>query len=255
MERSTLASPIFITAGISVAALVLAFAWSATRQVQATGMPSAAASANPLATQSQTPLFAAATSSDLSAFPAQVIGVLASQYAQLQQAGAYTPALAQTAASSIAPEVKAPVSYRTYTAADIKTTPDTSYARMQQYQADMKAALAPLGQNTTPEIAIVAAYNQTKDQKYLAQLAAVAQYYADSVRAASQVEVPQDAVAYHVAILNAMGEFGATLSALAQNSSDPLTSMALLNTYNGAEADMVSAFDRFADYVKNHPKP
>ncbi len=171
----------------------------------------------------------------------------------MQKDGTYTPEAAAAAAAQLAPSVKAPLSYKTYVITDIQTTPDTSYARMQQYQKDLRVALTPLAKNTTPEISLYSAYIQTSNTKYLDQLRTVAQEYQDSVSAAATVQVPQDAVPYHLGILNAMSEFGAVLLALTKNS-DPLTTMALLNNYNDAEQNMVVSFNAFASYVQHHSK-
>jgi hypothetical protein len=250
-------SPISITAGLSVGVFLLVIVWVAARGNEI-AVPISAAQTQTSAPEGtsmpQTTAVASATSSDLSDFAPQVVGLLASQYAQMQKNGTYTPEAAAAVAQQIAPSIKAPIVYKTFSIADIQTTPDTSYARMQQYQKDLRAALAPLAKNTTPEISIFSAYTQTGDTKYLDQLRTVAQEYQASVSAAATLQVPQDALAYHIGILNAMGEFGGALSALAQNASDPITTMGLLNTYNDAEADMVSSFNGFASYVQHHSK-
>lgn len=248
-------SPISITAALSLGVLVLVSAWSMTRQVDAGAPTPVAQTTAALGSGASLPQIGTATNvapTDLSNFAPQVVGLLATEYAQMQKDGSYTPEAAAAAAQGIAPAIKAPVTYKTFSIADLKTTQDTSYAGMQRYQSELRSALAPLSKNTTPEISIFALYTQTGDQKYLDELRAVAGEYQNAASSAAAVEVPQDAVAYHIGILNAMEEFAATLSALAQNASDPITTMALLNTYNGAEADMVSSFDGFASYVQNH---
>ncbi|HEY4527363.1 MAG TPA: hypothetical protein VJK53_06010, partial [Candidatus Paceibacterota bacterium] len=68
------------------------------------------------------------------------------------------------------------------------------------------------------------------------------------------VTVPPDAVARHVEILNAMGEFGAALEALADNADDPITSTVLLRSYNDAENNMISSFNNLAKYFVHHPQ-
>lgn len=251
---------ISLTASICVVILLLVIAWNATRQtsvVRSVAEVPDAASENTPSDGSLPPVLSeqnAAASSDLAGLGVQVVGVLAAQYADLKQKGAYTPEIGAAVATQLAPSVKAPVSYRSFSVSDIATTQDSSYARMQKYQRDLKTALAPLSKNTTPEIAIFSQYVQTKDQKYFDQLKNIAQAYADAASAAAQVTVPRDALAKHVAILNAMAEFSATLDALADNAGDAITTMALLQTYNQAESDMVVSFNSFASYVQDHPK-
>lgn len=191
---------------------------------------------------------------DLSNFAPAVVGTLAAQYAAMQQKGTYTPEAGAAVALQLAPSLKAPLSYKTFSIIDITTVNDASYARMQRYQTDLRAALAPLSKNTTPEISLFSDYVQSKDPKYLDELRTVAQEYADAASAAAKVVVPQDAAGQHIGILNAMEEFSAVLKALADNSGDPITTIALLQTYNDAESNMVVSFNSFATYVAKHNK-
>lgn len=256
IAASSARSPAFYTAALSVLVLALAVLWSIQKHVEANSL---VAIVSPTSTTSLPVVNLPHTASeqnprpiDLSDFAPQVVGLLASNYAQMQQHGTYSASAAANAAQQLAPTIKAPVSYKTYSIADITTTPDTLYARMKTYQKDMQAALAPLAKNTTPEISLFSAYAQTKDTAYLDHLRIVVQAYEASVAAAAKIEVPQEAISYHISMLNAMGEFAATLSALADNASDPLTTLALLNTYNDAEYALAMASNAFAGYVSNH---
>ncbi len=182
----------------------------------------------------------------------QVVGALATQYAALAQKGAYTPEAGAAVAEQLAPFVKAPVVSKKFSVADITLTNDTSYARMQKYQSDMRTALTPLSKHTTPEIAIVSAYIQTKDAQYAEQLRTLAIAYNTAVQKLAAIVVPSDASAQHIDILNAMGKFSAVLSAVAENASDPIVAMALLQTYNDAEAAMIVSFNSLALYISQH---
>lgn len=255
-------SPISLTAFACVAVLVAVIGWSIASNATVTSDPVQQATlAEIYAGNEQSAPFAenmlpsgTASSYNISDIGPQVVGTLAAQYAALQQKGAYTPEVGAAVATQLAPSLKAPVSYKTFSIIDISTVSDTSHARMEKYQSDLLAALAPLSQNTTPEISIFSAYTQTKDPKYLAELRAVAQYYTDATTASAKVIVPQDAIAQHIAILNAMGQFSATLKGLADNADDPIAVMALLSTYNDAELGMVISFNAFASYVTNHAR-
>lgn len=257
-------SPLTFTAALCVAVLLTTIVWSATREISASNPAPAAQTyassqqdglgdtraPNPTIASNATAFDAA----DLSGFAPQVVGVLAAQYAALQQKGAYTKETGAAVAAQLAPSLKAPLSYKTFSIIDISIVQDSSYARMQRYQADLRAALAPLAQNSTPEISLFSAYVQSKDPKYLDQLRSAAQDYANAASAAAKVIVPSDAIAQHIGILNAMEEFSATLKALADNSGDPITTIALLQTYNDAESDMVVSFNLFASYIAGHQK-
>jgi len=63
--------------------------------------------------------------------------------------------------------------------------------------------------------------------------------------------VPSDAVAVQVGMLNAMEEFSATLDQMATHAQDPFASAALLENYNAAENDVISAFNDLATYSKS----
>ncbi len=261
-------SPISLTAALALGILLVVIGWSATRRGTVAQNPLVAentvtdsgstsynnAPAMPALSLPHPPLSGESGGWDLSNFAPQVVGIVASQYAALQQNGAYTPEAGAAIADQMASALKAPLIYKTFSIGDITVVSDTSFARMQKYQADLRVALAPLSRNTTPEISIFSAYVQTKDPKYLDQLRTVAQEYATAASAASKVSVPQDALAQHLGILNAMEHFSATLKALADNTSDPITVVALLQTYNDAESDMVISFNSFASYVSNHPQ-
>ena len=257
-----LASPIALTATACVALLLGVIVWNvrSNAMVASNAAPVAQTIAvgreNPVASNvaSNATEFDAAASNDLSNFAPQVVGTLAARYATLQQSGTYTPEKGAAAAAELVPSLKAPISYKRFSISDITIVQDASYARMQKYQVDLRAALAPLSKNTTPEISLFSAYVQSKDSHYLDELRLAAQAYADAVSATAQVAVPQDAAAQHIGILNAMGEFANTLKALADNADDPITVIALLQTYNDSESSMVVSFNTFASYIANHQK-
>ncbi len=193
-----------------------------------------------------------ATSTDpISEIGPAVTDELTGAYAQMQQAGTYTASQGDEAAQQLLPLMQAQVSYPTYTAGEITTSPDTSYAGMLAYRSALQVSLKPLLQNTEPEYEIFAYYVETKDPSYLTKLENVAQNYKDAANATAQVTVPADAVPYQIGILNAMQEFGATLDAMATHADDPFASAALLNTYDQAESDMLTSFNALLTYEKS----
>ena len=122
---------------------------------------------------------------------------------------------------------------------------------MLQYRSDLRTAFAPLLKNTTPEYEIFAQYADTKDVSYLTKLKSIALDYRTAASSTALVVVPRDAVSYHVAILNAMEEFAATLDALATHANDPFASVALLRSYDQAESDMLTSFNALTTYYKS----
>lgn len=191
-----------------------------------------------------------ATSSDdtIAMIGPMVAAQLAGRYAGIQDAGSYSQNTLDSAAESIATNVRASISYKTYAAADIKIDADTSYARMLTYRADLREALAPLLDNSTPELELFARYMESGDASYLTQLDSAAKNYRAAIANTAAVTVPKDAVNYHRAVLNAMGQFASTIDALAAHGSDTLASAALLRTFNTSEQDMYIAFNALAAY-------
>ena len=119
---------------------------------------------------------------------------------------------------------------------------------MMKYRSDLQVSLAPLLKNSLPELTIFGMYTSTKDTKYLTQLKTIAQNYRDAAVATSKVVVPADAIPYQIDILNAMQEFGATLDQLTAHVDDPITTAALLRSYNQAEQDMFNSFNSLTTY-------
>ena len=184
-----------------------------------------------------------------------VVGTLATQYSVLKEQGLYTPETGAALAEQMAEAVRAPVTYKHYSVSDLHLSNTTSYDDMLAYRAKLRDALAPLVKNKEPEIGIFAGYVESRDPKYLDMLRAVAADYQAAINAAAKLTVPREAAVEHAGILNAMGQFGATLAALADNAEDPITSTALLQTYNEGEQNMVTSFNNLAMYYAHHPNP
>lgn len=265
-------SPILITAALSVVVLLGVGAWQFDQAMQQKNAPLSYVKSSSLAPESgaaqdtnfdaqqQTADTAAAagagaaqsaSSSDpISQIGTNVMNQLMSAYVGLRQAGVYSTSTAEAAAIQIQPSLNASISYPTFRPSDIKTDPDTSYARMLAYRGDLKASLAPLMKNTEPEYEIFAEYVNTGDASYLTKLESVAQDYRNAASSTAIVVVPIDAVSYHVAILNAMEDFAATLDAMVAHASDPFASAALLENYDRAESDMLTSFNALTTYEK-----
>lgn len=246
-------SAIFITAGVSLVLLLAVAVWQVDSVLRARGdatsyvAPSAgtgtttttgAADLAPAGLNGTTPLGAA------------VLDGVVAKYLSLQQQGIYTPEIGAKTAESMARDLVAPLSYRTYTAADIPTTSDTSYARMLAYRNDLQVSLAPLLKNTQAEFEIFASYVDTKDPKYLEQLRAVAQNYRAAASASARVVPPKDALAHHLGVLNALEKFAVALETLAANADDPFASVVVLRSYNQAETNVLTSFASLAKYYR-----
>ena len=264
-----------VAAGLSVVALVSVGAWQIWGAVHREGVLRAEnTTPAPLSERAQTPfsgldwqsepvagvgtttngsaLAKPTTDKDgLSNIAGNVTGVLLDSYTTLAESGEYTRDAGERIAGDVAESLRAHVSYKTYTAGDITTTSDTSYDRMLAYRGDMQMALGPLLKNTEYELNIFARYVETGDTENLAQLERTAENYRDAAEQAAKLTVPADALPHHLAILNALSEFAATLEGMRAHADDPFASVALLRTYNTAEQKVYLSFDALARYARN----
>lgn len=182
----------------------------------------------------------AATSStpeELAHLGDNIASQIMANYTVMQQDGSYTPGAAAAAGADIAVQASGVrVSHPIYTEADIKIVQDAlTAARITRYQEDMAEALKPLANNMAPELSFFGYFVETRDDTYLAKLRSVAEDYRAAVAQAETVAVPFGMRSLHVSLLNALQEFAASIDAVVDNAGDPITSTALLVSYNHAE--------------------
>lgn len=263
--------PILITAAFSVVIFLIAVGWQATRTIETTnagafvgpgkvnavqnqGERGTGAQINSAGAAGQAGLpVASATQAgpnDFSNVQYDVFGQLLGTYVALKKAGTYTEEQGADLANRIAEATVAPVTYTAVAKSDIKTDPDISYSRMLAYRKDLQIALAPLLLNTEPELGIFNRYVQTRDKYNLKVLGEVAERYHKTVSLLTAVTVPQDALDYHLGITNSLSYFATTLDAMIKNADFPMAALALLRTYNTAEAEVYTSFNSLAGYEK-----
>ena len=231
-------------AALSALALLGALSWSATHpQTIRYSAPRAAAIERGRA-DAQTDALAIALQASSTPLGDAVLSQFAARYQELASQGDVSSSTAASAAD-IMPEV----SYKTYSTADVATDPDVSLQRVIRYRSDLRLALMPLLNSTTPEFEIYARYVDTRNETHLDRLKAVASDYRVEIAQTLKVKAPRDASARHLAILDAMSRFAATLDALADNAKDPIASVALLRAYNEAERSMFTSFDALGRYA------
>ncbi len=245
-------SPIFITAAISIAALLAVAGWQISTTMRDKNIATSYVADDRSAVNTEDTLASSTFSfdSETTALGSAVLDGIVGEYLSLQERGLYTPEVGEKTAEKMAATLKAPVAYRTYTAADIAASTDTSYARMLAYRGDLQVALAPLLKNTEAEYEIFAYYVSTKDKKNLEKLLSAAQNYRDAAKATARVIPPKDALHQHLGILNAMEEFAATIDVLVANADDPFASVALLRSYNQSETSVLTSFAALAKYYR-----
>lgn len=194
---------------------------------------------------------ATADKDGLSNIEGNVVGALLGSYTVLAESGLYTPEGGEKIAEDIATTLRAKVSYPTYAAVDLKTDTDISYNRMLVYRSDLREALEPLLANPGYELSLFANYIESRDTIYTDRLRQAAKNYRAAVENAAIITVPEDALSYHVGILNSLSEFGATIEAMANHADDAFASVALLATYNTSERNLMTSFDSLASYQKS----
>lgn len=246
-------SHIFVTAAVSLVVLVAVVGWqinSAVRERSDATSYVAAAEGTDTADDARTADPALSSEDGTTPIGSAVLDGIIEKYFSLQQQGLYTPEVAAKTAEKMAENLRAPLSFHAYTAADIPTAADTSYARMLAYRNDLQVSLAPLLKNTEPEYELFAYYVSTKDKKNLEKLQAAAQNYRAAAEATARVIPPKDALSHHLGILNAMEAFAAALDSLVANAEDPFASVVVLRTYNQTEADVLTSFASLAKYYR-----
>ena len=278
-------SPMAITAGLAVVALIgtmlwqIAISWK-NSSVSATGKTPVAITEQTGASDNinwQRALEGWATSGaegeeappdpdGISNIAGNVLGTLIGSYTAMKDAGVYTPLQGERIAESVAANLRANVSYRLYGFSDIKTDPDlpaeilpegearadASLSRILAYRSDLRIALEPLLENSAYELDVFAYYIETGDKSRLAELQSAAKNYRTAIANVLLVVVPSGAAMHHLDILNALSEFEAVLEKMAANADDPYAVAALLRTFNGAEANMLTSFNALAGYFRNH---
>lgn len=169
-------------------------------------------------------------------------------YAIMNGEGTYTPESAARIGQQMAAAAQIRVAHPVYEAAALATTSDTSAVRVEQYKREIGEAFKPLAAHTRPEFEPLALYVETKDTKYLDELRSIADAYRTSVAQAAPLIVPKDAASIHAATLNAMQAYAAVIEALADNADNPITTTALLVSFNKAEQELRTALDAYGPY-------
>jgi hypothetical protein len=262
-------TPIIVTAGLAVALLLVAGAWRLGDIVKIEGevplsyeRPSTEqvlAARKPLESNrnwqnelAELGIISTSTEGLIATTTLSVADVISDQflagYTTLKESGRYTPETASAIGRSIGESVRAPSQFVMHGEGELKKDLDTSSARALEYRADMREALAVLISDAPPEFQTFGLYVETKNPARLLELEEAADRYQKAERALLAVVVPQDAVALHIRAANALGSYADTIRQLIRYADDPLSTLAVLRTYNDTEREMLYAFDALASY-------
>jgi hypothetical protein len=250
-------SHIKVTALVAVVVLIGIGAWelvSAFEQKDASGTFVAASTEGSGAQNSaiaSTSSSVLNTSDPIAEVSNDALGEVVGAYTGLQENGEYSSTTAANVAGTIGLGLAAPVSYTPLSASQIPTSPNTSYAAMMSYRAALQTSLKPLLNNAQPEYLLFGEYVQTKDPTYLTQLETAASNYRAAASSTALIVVPEDAVQVQLGIVNSLNEFAATLDALTSHADDPIASSVLLENYNNAETDVLTAFQNLVTYEQS----
>lgn len=181
---------------------------------------------------------------------AGMVSALLGTFTTLQQNGRYTPQAGEKAAEEIGSSVRPSVPSITYDIESVLPDSDTSSSRVLTYRTDLQTSLKPLLLNDEAEYVIFGRYTETGDKNDLIKLQRYASNYRAAASNAATLVVPADARSVHVALLNALQQFAATLDALSTHTNDPFASAALLVTYNNAEDGVRESFAGLVSYFK-----
>lgn len=263
-------TPIIVAAGFAVAILLVAAAWRlgdilkieetvpltyerpSTEQVLAQRKPLASDRdwKNELAGLG---LISTSTDGDIFATSTLRVTDMISQdflnsYVQLKESGRYSKELAGEVGKSIGTNVRAPSQFVVHSEDEFQKSADVSLARTLQYRADMREALAVLISDSPPEFELFGLYIETKNPAHLEELSQAAERYQTAERALLSIVVPQDAVSLHLRAVNSLGSYADAIRQLIRYADEPLSTLAVLRTYNDAEREMLYAFDALASY-------
>ncbi len=175
-------------------------------------------------------------------------------YVSLKNSGRYTPEVGAQVGKAIGSSVRAPSQFVMHGESELMKDGNTSKDRALEYRADMREALVILISDARPEFESFGMYIETKNPERLRELQEAAERYESAEHTLLSVVVPQDATLIHLRIVNALGSYADSLKQLVLYADDPLSTLAVLRTYNDTEREMLYAFDALASYYVRKSK-
>jgi hypothetical protein len=190
-----------------------------------------------------------ATSSDPVAYVGDILATeLLRGYSTMKETDTYSVEAARAFGTTLGTNVLPESLHTPIDPAAIRTDEDVSRDRVLSYRADMREAMSVLISDSPPEFVLFAEYLESGNAERLRAIEASAERYRAASAALQNVIVPKDALEYHVRAVNALEAYANTLDRLVLFSAQPLSSLALLRTYNEAERELLFAFDVLAQY-------
>ena len=241
-------SMIKLTAFMAVILLLGALLYSINTYYNGDGTLSIALPQNASSATPVDPLVAKTATNTLPKLDKTALAMIFANYGILKKQGGFSSSTADALGVQVAEAIKPNIYFEPLTARSLNIVQDTSYNRMIAYRTDLQTAFKPLLENKESEISIIGSYEQSKSASDLDKLRDVAANYDAAASAAAKVAVPSDAVTYHLAVINSLREFSATLNAFSDYATNSITSAAVLMSYNQAEQNVTSSFSALAKY-------
>lgn len=149
------------------------------------------------------------------------------------------------AIQNVAPLVQAP----TYTEAEVHQVPATRESRT-QYITTMKEKITTMITSTDNEDAAFAALTQENNEWAIQILTDTVHAYTKYITELRSIDVPEDAVALHVNLLQSLLQYTFAIEGFTFLNSDPLRTAAAVNVFQGVRERLVHTTKVFATYVE-----
>lgn len=139
---------------------------------------------------------------------------------------------------------------KVYTTSDLRIAASNSFDAKILYGNTMallleKANKGGLGSN---DLLLLQTYTEKGDPELLAPLASKKVKVDQILEELLKVSVPSSALVFHLRLINSVSAFSATLDGFARADSDPLRSLAFLNTYQETITKLYSSMNDLQDY-------
>ncbi len=139
---------------------------------------------------------------------------------------------------------------KVYTTSDLRIAASNSFDAKILYGNTMallleKANKGGLGSN---DLLLLQTYTEKGDPELLAPLASKKVKVDQILEELLTVSVPSSALVFHLRLINSVSAFSATLDGFARADSDPLRSLAFLNTYQETITKLYSSMNDLQDY-------
>lgn len=155
-------------------------------------------------------------------------------------------ALIAGAVKSEAPKIQ----IKTYKLSDLNISSNNSMETKRVYGNTMASLLNKandLGLGSD-DLAMLKAYTEKSDPQLLAPIASKKRQVDVVIEDLLKINIPPSASVFHLQLVNTASSFSSTLDAFARADSDPLRSLAFLNSYPDTVASLFTAMNDVQDY-------